>query len=190
MALTNVQIERPNPQAEFLRASPMRKMPALVDGDFSIADSTAIITYLECKQPSPAMLPSAAAPRAKAIWFEEFADTLLSVVVFKAFFNRIIMPKFFKQSGNEALAVEGETKALPPLLEYLETVVPEPGRYLAGTSISVLDIAVASMFVNYQHAQLAIDRAWYPKTVAWVGSMLARPSFAKLIAAEKQILAA
>jgi glutathione S-transferase len=189
IALTNVQIERPTMQAEFLRASPMRKMPALVDGDFCIADSTAIITYLECKQPSPAMIPSAPAPRAQAVWFEEFADTLLSVVAFKAFFNRIVSPKFFKQPGNEALAIEGETKDLPPLLDYLETVVPKAGQYLVGDSLGVADISVASMFVNYAHAGVVIDSVRYPRTVAWIGSILSRPSFASLIAAEKKILA-
>jgi glutathione S-transferase len=188
--LTNVQIERPIMQAEFLHASPLRKMPALVDGDFSIADSTAIIAYLECKQPTPTMYPLEAALRARAIWFEELADTVLSAVVFKVFFNRVVSPKFFRQPGNEPMAMEGETKDLPPLLDYLETVVPQAGGYLVGKSLGVADIAVASMFVNYTHAGIVIDAARYPRTTAWVDSVLARPSFATLIAAEKRLLGA
>ena len=39
--LDNAQIGRPDPQPEFLRASPLKKMPAFVDGDFSIADCAA-----------------------------------------------------------------------------------------------------------------------------------------------------
>jgi glutathione S-transferase len=190
LALDNVQIERPVMQDEFLRASPLRKMPALVDGAFSIADSTAIIAYLERKHPTPAMYPSDAESLARAVWFEEFADTVLSGVVFKTFFNRIIAPKFFHRAGDEAAALEGETKDLPPLLDYLESVVPAPGRFLVGNSLGVADVAVASMFVNYTHAGIVMSKNTHPKTIVWVASVLDRPSFAALIASEKKLLAA
>jgi hypothetical protein len=38
---------------EFRKASPFGKMPALVDGDFGLADSSAIIHYLEAGIPIP-----------------------------------------------------------------------------------------------------------------------------------------
>ena len=47
----------PNQTAEFLAASPFRKMPAMVDGDFSLSDSSAIIHYLEAKYPEPQLIP-------------------------------------------------------------------------------------------------------------------------------------
>ncbi len=190
LALDNVQIERPVMQDEFLRASPLRKMPALVDGAFSIADSTAIIAYLERKHPTPAMYPSDAESLARAVWFEEFADTVLSGVVSKIFFNRIIAPKFYHKPGDEAAAVEGEAKDLPPLLDYLESVVSAPGHFLVGNSLGVADIAVASMFVNLTHAGVDVSTKTHPKTAAWVASVLDRPSFGGLIAAEKKLLAA
>jgi glutathione S-transferase len=45
------------------------------------------------------------------------------------------------------------------------------------------------MFVNYHEANVAFDAAKYPKTVAWIAAMHARPSFAPVIAQEKAILA-
>ena len=48
----------PNPGPEFLEASPFRKMPAFRDGDYALADSSAIIHYLEAKHPEPALIPS------------------------------------------------------------------------------------------------------------------------------------
>jgi glutathione S-transferase len=189
IALRNVQLNRPDLQAEFLSASPLRKMPALIDGDFSVADSTAIIAYLECRQPTPAMYPADARGRARAVWFEEFADTVMSAVVFKVFFNRVIKPKFYRQPGDEVLAMEGETRDLPPLLAYLETVVPAPGGYLVGNTLGVADISVASMCVNYAHAGVVISATAYPRTASWVNSVLARPSFATLIEQEKRQLA-
>ena len=48
----------PNHSPEYLEASPFRKMPAFRDGDFTLADSSAIIHYLEAKFPEPALIPS------------------------------------------------------------------------------------------------------------------------------------
>ena len=39
------------PSEEFLKVSPFSKIPALSDGDFCLADSTAIVTYLDAKYP-------------------------------------------------------------------------------------------------------------------------------------------
>ena len=186
LPVQNVRIGDPNP--DFRRASPFGKMPALVDGDFSVSDSTAIVTYLEGKFPATPLLPADPAARARTVWFEEFADTMMSTIVFKCFFNRIVGPLFMKQPGNEDMAVEGETKDLPPLLAYLESVVPAPDGFLVGTNLSIADISVASMFVNFDHARCAVDRAAYPKTYAWVAAMHARPSFAGIIATEKKII--
>ena len=113
----------------------------------------------------------------------------MSTIVYKCFFNRVVGPLFMKQPGDEAMAVEGETKDLPPLLAYLEGVVPEPGQFLVGNSLSIADISVAAMFVNFDHARCAVDRSQYPRTYAWAEAMHARPSFAPIIATERKILA-
>jgi glutathione S-transferase len=182
--LRNVRIGDMDPA--FRTASPFGKMPAFQDDDFSISDSSAILAYLEAKLPDGALTPTGAADRARTVWFEELADSIMAQIVFKCFFNRIVAPLFLKQDGDEALAVEGETKDLPTLLAYLETVVPDAGGFLVGNALSIADIAVASPFVNYDHARCAVDKAAYPRTYAWVESMHARPSFAAIIAKERK----
>ncbi len=189
IALDNVQVARPNPQPEFLHASPLGKMPALVDGHFGIADSTAIIAYLEVKYPYSPMYPSDAEGRARAVWFEEFADTVMSVAVFKIFFNRIIAPRILNTPCNDDVVREGEQKDLPVILNYLESVAPEPRQFLVGPHIGVADISVASMFLNYQHAKANMDAGKYRRTFAWVQSILERPGFAGIVAGEKRFLA-
>jgi glutathione S-transferase len=67
----------PNPTPEFCTASPFRKMPALVDGDYCLSDSTAIIHYLEAKYPEPELIPAEPRARGRVIWFHELADTSL-----------------------------------------------------------------------------------------------------------------
>ncbi|HEX6218508.1 MAG TPA: glutathione S-transferase family protein, partial [Sphingomicrobium sp.] len=82
----------PNHHDEFCAASPFKKMPALADGDFRLADSTAIIHYLEAKFPDPPLIPSHPELLGKTIWYEEFADTILAACGAKMFFNRIVAP--------------------------------------------------------------------------------------------------
>ena len=67
----------PSHSAEFLEASPFRKMPALRDGDYTLPDSSAIVHYLEAVKPEPALIPSDPKLRGKAIWFDEFSDTIM-----------------------------------------------------------------------------------------------------------------
>ena len=146
------------PDAEFLEASPLRKMPALRDGDFTLADSSAIIHYLEAKFPQPALIPADPEARGRTIWFEEYADTVLTACGGKMFFNRVVLPKFFGKPGDEEAANPAECEELPPLLDYLETIAPEPGEFLVGGAITLADIAIASPFANLGHLGCERDR--------------------------------
>ena len=55
-------------------------MPALIDGEARIFDSTIILEYLEDKHPSPALLPRDPAARADARMIEEVCDTLYEAI--------------------------------------------------------------------------------------------------------------
>lgn len=173
----------------FLRASPFKKIPGFTDGDFAISDSSAIIAYLDAKFPDGALIPSDPEGRARVTWYDELADTIMMTVVGKSFFHRIVSPLFQKKPGDEALAKEGETVDLPPILDYLEKTVPDAGGFLVGSALTLADIAVAGPFVNFEHADCAVDKPAYPRTYAWVESILARPSFTPIIAMEQKVIA-
>jgi glutathione S-transferase len=179
----------PNHSPEYLEASPFRKMPALRDGDYTLADSSAIIHYLETKFPEPVLIPHDAKLRGKTIWFEEFADTIACAVVGKTFFNRIVLPRFMGRPGDEEAALAAERDELPPVLDYLERTVPNAGGYLVGDRLTLADLAVASPFVNFRHTNSTVDPQRYPLTVAYVDSILSRPSFAQWIERETVLLA-
>jgi glutathione S-transferase len=179
----------PDFNAEFLAASPLRKMPALTDGDYKLADSSAIIHYLEAKQPEPALIPSDPQLRGKAIWFDEFADTVLIACGSKIFFNRIVALRFFGRPCDEEAVKQAELNDLPPILEYLETVVPGEGGYLVGEGLTIADIAVAGPFANFRHTGTKVDPERYPRTVAYTDRILARPSFAQWVERETAMLA-
>ena len=172
---------------DFLEASPFRKMPGFRDGDFAISDSSAIIHYLEAKFPEPALIPAEPKARARTIWFDEFGDTILFGCGGKMFFNRIVAPRFLGREGDQAAADNAETQELPPILDYLEGVIPESG-FLVEDRLTLADIAVATVFANFRHVGATIDPARWPKTLAFADSMLARPSFAGWVARETKFL--
>ena len=179
----------PNPSPEFVEASPFKKMPAMRDGDYVLADSSAIIHYLEAKFPEPALIPSDPKARGKVIWFDEFSDTIMAACGAKMFFNRIVAPRFMGRPGDLAAAETAERDELPPILDYVEKVAPDPGGYLVGDRITLADIAVASPFANLEHLCVKLDPARHPRTRAYVESILERPSFKGWVEREKTFLA-
>jgi len=179
----------PNHSPEYAEASPFKKMPALRDGDYTLPDSTAIIHYLEAKFPDPALIPAEPRARGKVIWFDEFSDTILTACGAKMFFNRIVAPRFIGRPGDLAAADTAEREELPPILDYLERVAPDAGKYLVGDTITLADIAVASPFANLAHLCCEIDPGRHGRVRAYVDSILSRPSFAPWIEREVALLA-
>lgn len=172
---------------DFLASSPFRKIPGFSDGDFAISDSSAIIHYLEAKYPDPVLIPAEPRARARTIWFDEFADTILCACGAKMFFNRIVAPRFLGREGDLETADKAEKEELPPILDYLERTIPESG-WLVGEGITLADIAVATAFANFRHLGIEIDGARYPKVSQFADRMLARPSFAGWVEREAAFL--
>ena len=173
---------------DFCAASPFRKMPALQDGDYCLPDSSAICHYLDAKQPNPPLIPTEARARGKTIWFDEFADTILFGCGQKVFFNRVVAPRFLGRPGDEAVAEAALRDELPPILDYLEKVVPDADGFLVGDSLTLADIAVASPFANFRHLGVETDAQKYPRTKRYVERILDRPSFRPFIEREAAFL--
>jgi len=177
-----------DPNPEFRKASPFGKMPGFSDGDYHLADSSAIIHYLEAKHPDPQLIPIDPKLRGKTIWYEEFADTILAGCGAKMFFNRIVAPMFLKREGDLDAANAAERDELPKVLDYIESVAPERDGYLVGDGLTLADIAVASPFANLEHLNVQVDPARWPKAAAFTKRILSRPSFAPWIEREAAFL--
>ncbi|MEO7654069.1 MAG: glutathione S-transferase family protein [Sphingomicrobium sp.] len=173
---------------EFLEASPLKKMPAIRDGTFTLADSSAIIHYLDCKYPEPALIPADPEERGRAIWFDEFADTVLIACGAKIFFNRIVAPLFMGREGDEAAAAKAEAEELPLILAYVERVAPDPGDFLVTDRLTIADIAIAMPFANLRQAARSLDEGDYPRAFAFADSILSRLSIAPWLERERAIL--
>jgi glutathione S-transferase len=187
IALELKQVGLGSDDPAFVEASPFKKIPGFRDGDFAISDSSAIIAYLDTIQPEPNLIPTEAKARARTIWYDEFGDTLLCACGAKMFFNRVVAPRFLGREGDLGAADHAQSEELPPLLDYIERVLPESG-YLVEDRLTLADIAVASPFANLRHLDVDIDAARRPRLAAFAERMLSRPSFASYIERETAFL--
>ena len=176
-----------DPSPEFLAASPFRKIPALKDGDFTLSDSTAIVTYIDAKHPSPAIFPAEPQARGRAIWFEEFADTILTAAGGKVVFNRFVGPVVMGMPGDDAAAEQGVAD-LAPILAYLESQAPESG-WLTGADFGIADISVASVCKTLGYVDMLPDPATHPRTAAWYARVCERPAWQAVAEREAAVMA-
>ncbi|MXP42692.1 glutathione S-transferase family protein [Altererythrobacter soli] len=174
------------PTEEFARISPFKKIPALSDGDFCLADSTAIVTYLDAQYPEPPLLPAEPRSRGRSVWFDEVIDTVLIPAAAPIVLNRFLRPKIFGTEGDETAAAAAEEAVLRPL-DYLEGELREDG-WLDGT-FSVGDIGLASSIKTLSYAGWTLDTARHPKIAAWFERTAARPAWRKVAEEEATVLA-
>ena len=189
-----VQNENINPFApppEFLAISPLKRIPVLRDTDVpepnTLPDSSVICDYLEQKFPNPPLYPKDAFQRARAMWFEEYADSVVASNIGPGLFFERVVRKMMQQPSNEELCSKTLKEKLPPIFDYLEKELGE-NAYFVGNTFSIADISVGTMFVNFEHAGEKVDAARWPKLAAYVARIHARPSFQAMIAKESKFV--
>jgi len=165
---------------EFERLSPLRRIPVLIDGDFHASDSSVICAYLDEAYPGHPLLPADPKDRARARWFEEFADTRLGdLFIWSLFYQRVVRPAVWGETCDEERVEKTLNEDIPAALDYLERELPGDG-FLFG-DIGLADIAIASFFRNGAYADFEIDRSRWPRTAGFVERTLGHPCFADLL---------
>ncbi len=176
------------PPSFYRQLSPLGKIPALLDGDRPIADSTAICIYLERCNPTPALYPADHYDYAQALWIEEYMDSGFLPVAGAGVFRPLVLgPGAMNQPSTKAIedyalgVVENQISLMG---DYLERYLGSR-EFFVGNALSIADIAVASSHVNLWHAGVEPDTDHWPKLAAFLARMWARPSFKALIAEEE-----
>jgi glutathione S-transferase len=180
------------PPPEFIAISPLKRIPAFRDTDLPepnhLSDSSVICDYLEHTHPAPALYPGDPYQRARALWFEEYADSILAMTIGPGLFFERIVKKLMRGQPDEALCERTLNEKLPPLFDYLTQELGD-GAFLAGGAFSIADITVATMLVNFEHAGGSIDPARWPRLADYIVRLHARPSFKACIDEERPFIA-
>ena len=77
-------------------------------------------------------------------------------------------------------------EALPETFGYLDSVAG--GDFLAGKSMSVADIAVASNLITYQYIGFDLYRSRFPRLAALVDRMVRQPAMREALRREQGVV--
>jgi glutathione S-transferase len=142
-------------QSEFLAINPMGKVPAIVDGDFKIWESGAILLYLAQKY---GKMPTSIEGQAEMIQWVLFANATLG-------------PGIFVETSRE--------KETPQLLNPLNDIFSRQ-PFLTGEEFTVADAAIGSMLA-YIPLMLKLDLSAYPAVVDYINRITQRPAYIKVM---------
>ncbi len=146
-------------QSDFLAINPMGKIPAIVEGDFKLWESGAILLYLAEKY---GLLPHSLEQRAEISQWVSFANATLA----------------------PAILVEASRQSeIPNLLEPLNQIL-ERQPFLLGDEFSVADVAVG-LLLAYIPMVLKLDPKPYPAILNYIKRLSQRPAFQKAIKSDK-----
>lgn len=140
---------------DFLEINPMGKVPAIVDGDFKLWESGAILLYVAEK-------------------FGKMPDILekkAEIIQWVLFGNATLGPGIFVEASRE--------KETPRLLTPLNKIF-ESKPYLMGEEFNVADVAVGSILA-YIPMMLKFDLSSYPAVLEYIKRISERPAFQKTI---------
>jgi glutathione S-transferase len=163
--------------AAFQKANPRLEVPALVDGDVAVFDSTIILEYLEDKWPEPPMLPATPAERARARALEELCDTQYEAINWGLLEIRV----FKRAQGGLADAMTGRAgKQIAGLNAYLDRMLGG-ADYFNGVQFGWGDLSVLP-HVNASAGVLGFPPPAGSGLARWLDRVRARPSVQRIVA--------
>jgi glutathione S-transferase len=160
----------------FLAINPNGRVPVLVDGDFVLWESTAILRYLAAKN-GGSLLPSSVRGQAEVDRWLSWQLAHLGPAMSKVAYERIVK-KLTGQGLPDEAAIAAGTSEFVKLTDLLDVAL-EGREYLAGT-LSLADFALAS---HYSLASTCgLDLAPHARVNAWLARVLGRDSMRRALA--------
>ena len=152
---------------EFLALNANGKVPTLVDGDFKLWESNAIMQYISALQPGNTLWPNDAAKRADIARWQFWDANHLSTGTGPLAFERLFKPMFLKQEADET-KVEQAIKTFHNHAPVLNAQL-EGKQFITGDVLTLADFSVGASFTYAQPAQVPL--ADYPHISAWLGRL-------------------
>ena len=160
--------EQKNP--DYLKLHPFGQIPTLDDEGFIIYDSTIINEYLEDEYPYPSLMPDGSEGRARARLMEDFRDSH-----FNPAFIKIMHETRKSEAERDANVIANATAEITKCFDRIEHELQ--GREYLAASFSLADVAFMANLELLDRFQITVDPK-YKNTIAWIGRLKARPSFA------------
>lgn len=176
----------PNTESEYLRKSPMGKVPCIETDQGCLAEASVIIDYLEARFPESPLYPADAWQRAKCQELIKMAELYLELPA------RRLLPAVLAGAKADEAAVAEVNEVLAKGLRSLAALA-SPQPYLLGEQISAADIVLRYALVVVDLVNGAVLKrdmaAEVPGLAAWQAMMKELPISRQLDAAAEQAMA-
>lgn len=159
--------------------NPNERVPVLVDGDFVLWESNAIVGYLAA---GSRLLPEGPRARADVQRWCDWELSHLGPVVRKVAFERLVKP-LTGRGAADAKAVQEGIADYRRLATVLETSLGDKA-YLAG-ALSVADFVLTAIFSIGIDEAVGLESAPFPRVHAWLSRMMERDSVRRAVADAK-----
>ena len=165
---------------DFMRRNPAGKVPVLKINDQNLAESFAIVEYLEETHPEPPLLPSESGERAEVRrlvgWFGDKFHTEVTANLLYERVNKKLMSSGYPEGSK----IKAGAKAIKFHLGYMEWLL-DSRRWLAGNNMSLADFAAAAHLSSLDYIS---DVEWKtaPAVKDWYSKIKSRPAFRGILA--------
>ena len=156
--------------AEFLAINPHGKVPVLVEDDFILPESDAILFYIAERYPEPRLLATGPRERARALQWCDFA----SATLYPAYYDVYLHTQAAAPERRLAVVAEGGQKRFDRALAVLDRVLAE--RQFLADQFSIADIACAAV-MRVARERVAYAAEAHPAIEAWYARITGRPSW-------------
>lgn len=180
LAYKDVAVElRPPPDGyrsqAYRKLVPMATVPALVDGDFVLSESDAIIEYLDECHSAPALLPGDARARALTRMLSRLHDFRVEPPI-RALFREVA------PATRDGAAVEKHLAAFAEGMALIDEVA-KPGPFLCGETLTLADCGFPATLILARHLGAALgstitEAGWFR---AWDAALRAQPRLNTLL---------
>ena len=165
--LIEIHLDGDHLQPEFVAMNPFHRIPVLVDGDFTVFESLAILDYLEAKYPEPAMLPKDPKDLAVVKMVELVTVNELGPALYPLSSERmgwgILEPQ---------VIVKAKQKADTVLIFFEGLLDDRP--FFASNHVTYAECVAGTVIPLLSWVDVSIDG--YPKIKAWCDRLMSRPS--------------
>ncbi|MGF1588684.1 MAG: glutathione S-transferase family protein [Pleurocapsa sp.] len=150
-------------QPEFLAINPFGRVPVIVNNNFSIFESLAILDYLELQYPNPAFLPIdietiTIVQMIKMLAMHELVPAMLTII-------RVV--------DNE-IAIQQANQQIMAMLSFLEKHLIG-NSYLAGDRITYADVVAGSLILWLPYLNITLSN--YPRVEIWSNRLMQRSAW-------------
>ena len=158
-------------RTDFVDVNPRAEVPAILDGDVALYDSTVICEYLEDRYPKPSLYPSDPALRAKCRLIEDLADTQLDAAMYA-----VTLIEFGRRESHPPMR-DAAHRDVQRLYDELERLLGDSDFFCR--TYSIADIAVAPHVAAAGFLGFGLDADRHPHLLGWLGRVQERPALVR-----------